>query len=150
MTASNRLGTILTDARGRTLYLWVADKGGMSSCSGACAQAWPPLTTAGRAMAGNGAQASMLGTTRRADGTLQVTYAGHPLYYYAGDTAAGQTTGQASDQFGADWFVVAPNGHAITSGDADAGSSDSGSSGGATSSPSDSSSGGDAAGGGWG
>ncbi|HEY4278413.1 MAG TPA: hypothetical protein VGM91_09350 [Conexibacter sp.] len=157
----DRVGTILTD-RGRTLYMWVADKGGMSSCSGACAKAWPPLTTAARPMASGGAQAGMLATTRRPDGTMQVTYAGHPLYFYAEDDSAGQMNGQASKEFGADWFVVAPSGHSITTGDDDAASgsssssSDSDSSGGASAGAtgaggsSSSSSGGDAAGGGWG
>jgi predicted lipoprotein with Yx(FWY)xxD motif len=118
-TSTGDLGTFLTDAKGRALYLWVADKGSTSTCSGGCAQAWPPLTTTGKPLAGAGTEASLLGTTKRSDGTLEVTYAGHPLYYFAGDAQPGQTTGQASDGFGAAWFVVAPNGKAITKGESD-------------------------------
>ena len=111
-TARTPLGTILVDGSGRALYLWEADTGSSSTCDGACAQSWPPLTTSGSATAAGGARSGMLGTTRRSDGTLQVTYAGHPLYYYAGDTAPGQTTGQDSDGFGAEWYVVTPAGTA--------------------------------------
>jgi predicted lipoprotein with Yx(FWY)xxD motif len=118
-TSTGDLGTFLTDAKGRALYLWVADKGSKSTCSGACAQAWPPLITSGKPLAGSGTQASLLGTTKRSDGTLEVTYAGHPLYYFTGDGQPGQTTGQATDGFGADWFVVAPDGTAITKGESD-------------------------------
>src|SRR4051812_17668892 len=116
-TSTGDLGTFLTDAKGRALYLWAADKGSTSTCSGGCAQAWPPLTTTAKPLAGAGTKASLLGTTKRSDGTLEVTYAGHPLYYFAGDGQPGQTTGQASKGFGADWFVVAPNGKAIRTGD---------------------------------
>jgi predicted lipoprotein with Yx(FWY)xxD motif len=115
-SATGAAGTFLVDAKGRALYLWVADKGSKSTCSGSCAQAWPPLTTNGKPQAGTGAKTSLLGTTKRSDGTLEVTYAGHPLYYYAGDATPGQTTGQGSNGFGADWWVVAPNGKAIESG----------------------------------
>jgi len=118
-TTSGDLGTFLVDAKGRALYLWEADKGSTSTCSGGCAAAWPPLTTTGKPLAGSGTQASLLGTTKRSDGTREVTYAGHPLYYFAGDSQPGQTTGQGSDGFGADWFVVAPNGNAITKGEGD-------------------------------
>jgi predicted lipoprotein with Yx(FWY)xxD motif len=111
-TASTPLGTILVDDSGRTLYLWEADRTARSTCDGACAQAWPPLTTSGAARAAGGAQATLLGTVRRSDGTMQVTYAQHPLYYYSGDTAAGQTSGQNSDGFGAEWYVVTPTGAA--------------------------------------
>lgn len=115
-TANGSLGAYLVDAKGRSLYLWVADKGSTSTCSGDCAKAWPPLTTTGKPQAGAGAQASLLGTTKRSDGTLEVTYAGHPLYYFAGDTAPGQTTGQGSEGFGAYWWAVAPSGKAIETG----------------------------------
>ena len=114
-TATGAAGTFLVDAKGRALYLWVADKGSTSTCSGSCAQAWPPLTTTGKPQASTGAKASLLGTTKRSDGTLEVTYAGHPLYYFAGDAKPGQTNGQGSDGFGADWWVVAPDGNAIES-----------------------------------
>lgn len=110
---TTKLGKFLVDSKGRTLYLFVADTGSSSTCNGACAGAWPPLTTKQKPVAGSGLKASLLGTTKRSDGTLEVTYAGHPLYYYAGDTGAGQTTGQALSQFGAPWYVVAPSGAAI-------------------------------------
>ena len=113
-TASGSDGTYLTGASGRALYLWVADKGSKSSCSGACAGVWPPLLTKGSPVAANGVTASDLGTTTRSDGTKQVTYKGHPLYYYAADTSAGKTTGQGSNSFGAKWWLVAPSGSAIT------------------------------------
>jgi len=111
---SSSLGTFLVDAKGRTLYLWDADHGAMSTCAGECAQDWPPLTTKAKPKAGSGVKASLLGTSRRADGTEEVTYAGHPLYYFAGDTAAGQATGQGSGAFGAPWWVVSPAGKALT------------------------------------
>jgi predicted lipoprotein with Yx(FWY)xxD motif len=112
-TKTSSLGTFLVGANGRTLYLWDADHGSKSACSGACAQAWPPLTTTGTPKASGAVKASLLGTTKRADGTNEVTYAGHPLYYFAGDTQAGQTTGQGSTGFGAPWWVVTPAGKAI-------------------------------------
>jgi predicted lipoprotein with Yx(FWY)xxD motif len=115
-TARTPLGTILVDASGRTLYLWEADTGSRSTCSGDCAAGWPPLTASGRATAGSGAQASQLGTTKRDDGTMQVTYAGHPLYTFVGDRAAGDTTGQDSSAFGADWYVVSPAGKTVEGG----------------------------------
>jgi predicted lipoprotein with Yx(FWY)xxD motif len=111
---SSSLGTFLVDAKGRTLYLWDADHGAMSTCDGECAQDWPPLTTNAKPKAGAGVKASLLGTSKRADGTEEVTYAGHPLYHYAGDTAAGQATGQGSGAFGAPWWVVSPAGRALT------------------------------------
>ena len=82
-------------------------------CSGACAQAWPPLTTTTTPKASGAVKASLLGTTKRADGSREVTYAGHPLYYFAGDSTPGQTTGQGSNSFGSPWWVVAPAGKAI-------------------------------------
>jgi predicted lipoprotein with Yx(FWY)xxD motif len=110
---SGSLGTFLTDAKGRTLYLWDADHGATSTCNGECAQDWPPLTTKTAPKAGAGVTASLLGTSKRSDGTKEVTYAGHPLYYFAGDTGPGQTTGQGSAAFGAPWWVVTPAGKAI-------------------------------------
>ena len=112
-TSTGSLGTFLVDAKGRALYLWNADHGSMSTCSGACAQAWPPLTTKAAPKAGGKAKASLLGTTTRSDGSREVTYAGHPLYYFEGDTMAGQTTGQGSNGFGAPWWVVTPAGKAL-------------------------------------
>src|SRR4051794_1776867 len=107
-------GGHLTDGSGRALYLWVADKGTKSVCSGECAQDWPPLTTKGTPAAGTGVKAAELGTTTRPGGGTQVTYHGHPLYYFEGDTGPGTTTGQGSPQFGAKWWLVAPTGAAIT------------------------------------
>ena len=112
-TKTSSLGTFLVDSNGRSLYLWDADHGSESACSGACAQAWPPLTTTGTPKASGAVKASLLGTTKRADGSREVTYAGHPLYTFAGDTQAGQTTGQGSNGFGAPWWVVTPAGKAL-------------------------------------
>ena len=114
-TKTSSLGTFLVDAKGRALYLWDADHGAKSTCSGACAQAWPPLTTTATPKASGAVKASLLGTTTRADGSREVTYAGHPLYYYEGDTMPGQTTGQGSGSFGSPWWVVSPGGKAIQS-----------------------------------
>jgi|1185.fasta_scaffold274131_2 predicted lipoprotein with Yx(FWY)xxD motif len=107
------LGTFLTNSSGRTLYLFTADKGGKSACNGACAQAWPPLTTTGTPKATGGAKASLMSTIKRSDGTRQVTYGGHPLYTYVTDTAAGQTSGQGLNVFGGLWWVVGTNGKLI-------------------------------------
>jgi predicted lipoprotein with Yx(FWY)xxD motif len=112
-TSTSSLGTFLVDAKGRALYLWDADHGTMSTCSGACAQAWPPLTATGTPKASGQVKSSLLGTTKRADGSREVTYDGHPLYYYAGDSAPKQTNGQGSDSFGSPWWVVSPAGKAI-------------------------------------
>jgi predicted lipoprotein with Yx(FWY)xxD motif len=112
-TKNTSLGTFLVDGTGRTLYLWDADHGSNSTCTGACAQAWPPVTTTGTPKASGAVKASLLGTTKRADGTREVTYAGHPLYTFAGDTQAGQTTGEGSNGFGAPWWVVTPAGKAL-------------------------------------
>jgi predicted lipoprotein with Yx(FWY)xxD motif len=106
--------SFLTDSSGRALYLWVPDTKTMSMCSGACASAWPPLTVTGTPTAGKGTTASDLGTISRSDSTTQVTYAGHPLYSFAGDKAPGQTTGEGSNAFGAPWYLVAPSGNQIT------------------------------------
>ena len=112
-TKTSSLGTFLVDAKGRTLYLWDADKGSMSTCTGACAQAWPPLTTTGTPKASGAVKSSLLGTTKRSDGSREVTYAGHPLYTFAGDTQPGQTTGEGSNGFGAPWWVVSAAGKAL-------------------------------------
>ena len=111
--ASTKLGKVLVDAHGRTLYLFEADKSGMSNCAGACASVWPPLATTGKPKAAAGVDAAKLGTTKRADGSSEVTYNGHPLYTYAGDTARGQTTGQGLDDFGAEWYVLSASGNKI-------------------------------------
>jgi predicted lipoprotein with Yx(FWY)xxD motif len=110
-TASASGVTFLTDG-GRAVYLWDKDTGGMSACSGACAGAWPPVS--GTVTAAGGAQASQLGTITRSDGTKQVTYAGHPLYFFVGDSGTGTANGQGSPNFGAKWWLVAPSGAAVT------------------------------------
>lgn len=109
-TASTDLGTILVDGSGRTLYLFEADKGTTSTCNGACAAAWPPLITTGDTKVSGSAKSAELGTTKRDDGSTQVTYGGHPVYTFAGDTAAGQTTGQGLDVNGGEWYVMDPAG----------------------------------------
>jgi predicted lipoprotein with Yx(FWY)xxD motif len=114
-TTTGPLGTFLVDSQGRALYLFNADHGAQSTCNGACATAWPPLTTSGMPKVGGKARSSLLGTTKRANGTTEVTYAGHPLYTFAGDSAPGQTNGQGSAAFGAPWWVVSPTGQAIQS-----------------------------------
>jgi predicted lipoprotein with Yx(FWY)xxD motif len=126
-TAKGAGGIYLTGASGRALYLWDADKGDKSVCDGACATAWPPLLTKSLPSAGGGVNAADLGTTVRSDGTKQVTYKGHPLYYFIADTSAGKLTGQGSNSFGAKWWLVAPSGAALTGGSASAGSSSGGS-----------------------
>jgi len=107
-------GTILVDGNGKTVYLFVADKGTASTCYTSCATFWPPVLTSGAPKAGSGAQASLLGTTKRTDGTTEVTYAGHPLYYFLNDKKAGDTTGQGVNGFGALWWAMSPSGAAIT------------------------------------
>jgi len=111
---STSLGTILVDGSGRTLYLFEKDQSDQSACAGACATAWPVDQTSGTPKAGSGAKASMLGTIKRSDNTTQVTYNQHPLYYFQGDSGAGQQNGQGVDAFGAKWFVVNPAGGAVT------------------------------------
>jgi predicted lipoprotein with Yx(FWY)xxD motif len=107
------VGTYLVDGSGRTLYLFEKDEHGRSSCSGACAKAWAPLLTRGRPTAGKGVTASRLGTVKRSDGTLQVTYHKHPLYRFSGDRKAGQATGEGVKAFGAEWYVVSAAGSHI-------------------------------------
>jgi predicted lipoprotein with Yx(FWY)xxD motif len=106
-------GKFLADGQGHALYLFEADKGTASTCTGACAAAWPPVTASAMPMAGGGVSQSLLGTTKRADGTEQVTYNGHPLYYFAADTGAGMVKGQGSKAFGAGWYVLDAKGSKI-------------------------------------
>jgi predicted lipoprotein with Yx(FWY)xxD motif len=108
--ASSGLGSILVNSSGHTLYLFKADVGAKSACTGACATAWPPLVATAKPTAGTGLTASKLGTFTRSDGTQQVTYNGHPLYLFANDTKAGQTNGQGVTAFGAAWFALTPSG----------------------------------------
>jgi predicted lipoprotein with Yx(FWY)xxD motif len=108
------LGKILVNGKGVTLYLFMKDKTGKSACSGACAKAWPPLLTKGHPHAAGGASAAKLGTTRRSDGTTQVTYNGHPLYTFILDhNKPGSTAGEGSKAFGAEWYVLGTNGNKI-------------------------------------
>lgn len=107
---ATQLGSVLVAANGRTLYLFTGDTSKASTCYGACAAAWPPLLAKGSVAAGTGLKGSLVGTVARKDGTLQVTYAGHPLYFFARDGKAGQTKGQASKNFGGRWFVLSPAG----------------------------------------
>jgi predicted lipoprotein with Yx(FWY)xxD motif len=107
------LGRILVDSKGITLYDFPPDKGTRSVCYGACAALWPPLITNGKPVAGPGVKASLLGTTRRSDGKFEVTYNGHPLYYFVSDRKPGQTTGQGLNQFGGPWWVISPAGKEI-------------------------------------
>ena len=113
VTTNPKLGKIIVDPNGRTLYDFVIDKGTTSVCYGACASLWPPYLTKAKPVAGPGASAALIGTTKRKDGSTEVTYAGHPLYYYAPDRTRGQITGQALNQFGAPWYALAPNGREI-------------------------------------
>lgn len=113
---STALGNVLVDARGRTLYLFEKDKNRRSACNGQCASYWPPLLTHGKPVARGGAKQSLLGTTRRANGSQQVTYAGHPLYRFVQDRKPGQTNGEGSQAFGAGWDVLSPAGKKIEAG----------------------------------
>ena len=106
-------GKALAGSHGRTVYLFEADKHGTSACTGACARAWPPDTVTGAPHAGSGVSQALLGTIKRPDGTLQVTYNGHPLYYFTGDKAAGAAKGQGLTAFGAGWYVVSASGSKI-------------------------------------
>ena len=111
---SSRYGKVLFDGRGRVLYLFARDRGGRSSCAGACAKTWPPFLTKGAPRALSGVNAKLLGTTRRrGNGTLQVTYATHPLYYFKEDTKPGQIKCQNVSNFGGLWLVVAPSGKPV-------------------------------------
>ena len=110
---SSRYGKILFDGRGRVLYLFARDRGNSSSCYGACAKAWPPFLTRGVPRGLRGVDSKLLGTTKRRDGTLQVTYAKHPLYYFKEDTKPGQIKCQNVSNFGGLWLVVSPSGKAV-------------------------------------
>jgi predicted lipoprotein with Yx(FWY)xxD motif len=120
--ANTALGRVLVDRRGHTLYLFAKDSRGTSACSGKCAGFWPPLITSGKPLATAGAKASLLGTTRRADGRLQVTYNHHPLYTFVKDTRKGQTNGEELNVFGAEWYAVSTAGAMIEKSDATSGS----------------------------
>jgi predicted lipoprotein with Yx(FWY)xxD motif len=129
-TKHAKLGTILAAGPKKlTVYMFEADKGTTSSCSGVCAKEWPPVTTSGAPTAGTGTVSADLGTTKRADGTEQVTYKGHPLYFYDDDKDSGDAYGQGSKAFGAGWYVLKPSGAKIDEDD-DSGDDKGGDSGG--------------------
>jgi predicted lipoprotein with Yx(FWY)xxD motif len=109
-------GNYLVDSKGRTLYLFQKDKTSKSRCSGDCAADWPPLLTSGKPKASGLARKSLLGTSTRRDGKTQVTYNGHPLYYYVGDSKAGDMIGQGISAFGARWYAVTPSGRRLGGG----------------------------------
>jgi len=112
-TAHTSLGRVVADGSGRTPYLFEKDTATRSACSGTCATYWPPLLTKGGAVVIKGVQRSLLGTIRRSDGSRQVTYAGHPLYLFSGDTRRGQTNGEGLHDFGAGWYALTPAGKKI-------------------------------------
>jgi predicted lipoprotein with Yx(FWY)xxD motif len=104
------VGSVLVNSDGFTLYDFHKDKGTVSSCYDACAGIWPPLLTEGKPQPSNGASAAKLGTTKRKDGSVQVTYAGHPLYTYAADQKPGEAKGHDIDSFGAEWYALTASG----------------------------------------
>jgi predicted lipoprotein with Yx(FWY)xxD motif len=106
-------GSILADGRGRALYRFTADQGKSSTCAGDCAAAWPPYIVKSKPRAVGGARSKLIGTTRRDDGKLQATYAGHPVYYYEGDREPGQVLCQAVNEFGGYWYVLRSDGRAV-------------------------------------
>lgn len=106
----SNLGRILVDSHGHSLYLFDRDSRGKSSCYGGCAGEWPPLIASGKAHANSGIKAALLGRTKRRDGRWQVTYKGHPLYTFSGDTARGQINGEGLDDFGGWWYLISPAG----------------------------------------
>ena len=110
MARKTSLGTIVVDGKGRTLYLFMKDRAVKSACYGACAVNWPPFLTVGKPRAAAGIKASLLGTSKRKDGKVQVTYNHHPLYRFSFDSGPGSTTGEGSTAFGATWWAVSPKG----------------------------------------
>ena len=113
-TASTKDGTVLVNQHGKSLYMFGKDRRGKSSCSGACAQNWPPLLTTSDPKAGSGVSASKLSTVKRSDGKTQVTYAGHPLYGFIADQAAGDVNGQGINAFGGIWSLLMGSGSKVT------------------------------------
>jgi predicted lipoprotein with Yx(FWY)xxD motif len=111
--STTKLGKVLATSGGRTLYMFGADKGHKSSCFGACATAWPPLTTSGKPKAAPGVSASKLGTISRGGGVKQVTYNGHPVYRFQGDARARQTNGEGINAFGGTWHALSAKGRAV-------------------------------------
>jgi predicted lipoprotein with Yx(FWY)xxD motif len=113
-TASTADGTVRVDQHGKSLYMFGKDRRGKSSCSGACAQNWPPLLTTSKPKAGSGVSASKLSTVKRSDGKTQVTYARHPLYKFIADQAAGDVNGQGLNAFGGIWSLLMPSGAKVS------------------------------------
>jgi len=107
------LGSVLVNAKGHTIYLFAKDKHGKSACTGSCSKFWPPVLSQGKPRVGTGLKASLVGTTKRSNGTRQVTYNRHPLYTYALDKRAGQTKGEGNSLFGAKWWAVSAKGTAV-------------------------------------
>ena len=120
-TQTATLGKVLTDGNGRTVYLFKKDTGPRSTCTGACAANWPPLTTTGSPKASAGVSAAAITTSRRSDGKTQVVFDGHPLYYYAGDRSQGDLNGEEVNAFGGTWYVLSPSGKQLTSAQASGG-----------------------------
>jgi predicted lipoprotein with Yx(FWY)xxD motif len=108
-----KIGKVVTNSKGFTLYMFRKDHAHKSSCYGSCAKFWPPLLTTGKPSAGRGAKAALLGTTKRTDGKLQVTYKGYPVYTFALDKKPGQTNGEGLKEFGANWYALTPTGVVI-------------------------------------
>ena len=133
--AKTRLGKVLVDSRGRTLYLFTKDSGTKSACSGACATAWPPLRASGKPTVSGGAKASLVGTTTRSDGKPQVTYNGHPLYSFIKDKKSGDTNGEGLTAFGGSWFAVSAAGKRVASQPSNSGGGSSSSRSGAPAAP---------------
>jgi predicted lipoprotein with Yx(FWY)xxD motif len=124
-------GQILVDGKGHSLYLFEKDEGGESYCTGACAAVWPAFVTESKPQAGSGVDAAALGTFKRDDGDMQVTYHGHPLYFYAADASTpGNTKGEDIEQFGAGWYLVNTGGNSVEPGSSDKSGSNSSSGGG--------------------
>jgi predicted lipoprotein with Yx(FWY)xxD motif len=122
----SKLGRILVDGRGRSLYLFEKDRNGKSSCNGACLAYWPPLIASGKPHAKPGVKAALLGRTKRMDGRWQVTYKRHPLYTFVGDTKKGQTNGEGLTDFGGSWDLVSPSGAKVEKATSSSGGSSSG------------------------
>jgi predicted lipoprotein with Yx(FWY)xxD motif len=112
--AKENLGKVLVDSQGRTLYLFERDSGSKSTCIGACSVDWPPLLASGKPTVGHGANASLVSTSARSDGKLQVTYNGHPVYLFSGDQKPGDTNGQGVNAFGSLWYVLSSAGEPVT------------------------------------
>jgi predicted lipoprotein with Yx(FWY)xxD motif len=110
VTSNDKYGSILTDAQGMSLYIFDNDTTSTSTCNTGCAPTWPALTVTGQPTGGDGVDTNLLGTSQREDGTMQVTYAGHPVYHYSGDSAAGDTNGEG---IGGVWHLVSDKGEAV-------------------------------------